>query len=59
MPGGADIDHEFISPQNDKFVLHDSKCFEPGEVDNLKIVRDFIDRRRNMSAPEHQLHAVW
>jgi hypothetical protein len=59
MPGDADIDHEFISPQNDKFVLHDSKGFEPGEVDNLKIVRDFIDRRRNMSAPEHQLHAVW
>ncbi|KAG1761947.1 hypothetical protein EDD22DRAFT_823989 [Suillus occidentalis] len=58
-PGDANIDHEFISPQNDKFVLHDSKGFEPGEVDNLKIVRDFIDRRRNMSAPEHQLHAVW
>ncbi|KAG2335514.1 hypothetical protein BDR05DRAFT_1030114, partial [Suillus weaverae] len=58
-PGEASIDHEFISPQNDRFVLHDSKGFEPGEKDNLKIVRDFIDRRRNMSTPEHQLHAVW
>ncbi|KAG2348295.1 hypothetical protein BDR05DRAFT_995709 [Suillus weaverae] len=58
-PGEASIDHKFISPQNDRFVLHDSKGFEPGEKDNLKIVRDFIDRRRNMSAPEHQLHAVW
>ncbi|KAG1873220.1 hypothetical protein F4604DRAFT_1925726 [Suillus subluteus] len=59
MPGQASIDHEFISPQNDRFVLHDSKGFEPGEQNNLKIVREFIDRRRNMSAPEHQLHAVW
>ncbi|KAG1822295.1 hypothetical protein EV424DRAFT_804447 [Suillus variegatus] len=24
---GASIDHEFISPQNDKFVLHGSKGF--------------------------------
>jgi GTPase SAR1 family protein len=59
MPGDASIDHEFISPQNDKFVLHDSKGFEPGDEDNLKIVRNFIDRRRNMSSPEQQLHAVW
>ncbi|KIN95212.1 hypothetical protein M404DRAFT_88059, partial [Pisolithus tinctorius Marx 270] len=24
-PGEADIEKEFISPQNDRFVLHDSK----------------------------------
>ncbi|KAG2104324.1 uncharacterized protein F5147DRAFT_762082 [Suillus discolor] len=57
-PGEANIDHEFISPQDDRFVIHDSRGFEPGEEDNLKIVRDFIERRRNMS-PEHQLHAIW
>ncbi|KAG1897021.1 uncharacterized protein F5891DRAFT_563938 [Suillus fuscotomentosus] len=51
---GASIDHEFISPQNDNFVLHISKGFELR--DNLETIRDFIDRRRNMS-PE--LHAVW
>ncbi|KAG2126191.1 hypothetical protein BD769DRAFT_1668628 [Suillus cothurnatus] len=58
-PGEAGIDDEFISPENDRFVLHDSKGFEPGDEHNLEIVRDFIDRRRNMSTPEHQLHAVW
>ncbi|OAX33768.1 hypothetical protein K503DRAFT_645384, partial [Rhizopogon vinicolor AM-OR11-026] len=25
QPGQADIEKEYISPQNDKFVLHDSK----------------------------------
>ncbi|KAG1811999.1 hypothetical protein EV424DRAFT_1542306 [Suillus variegatus] len=42
-PGDANIDDEVISPHNDRFVLHDSKGFEPGDEDNLKIVRDFID----------------
>ncbi|KAG1858729.1 hypothetical protein DFJ58DRAFT_840324 [Suillus subalutaceus] len=45
MPGKADIDTEFISRQNERFVLHDSKGFEPGEGGSLKIVQDFIDRR--------------
>ncbi|KAG2358937.1 hypothetical protein BDR07DRAFT_1416278 [Suillus spraguei] len=42
----ASIDHEFISPQNDN-------------LKNLKIVQDFIESRRKMSTPEHQLHAIW
>ncbi|KAG1869883.1 hypothetical protein F4604DRAFT_1926668 [Suillus subluteus] len=41
------------------FVLHDSKGFEPGEKDNLKIVRDFINRRRAKPDLKDQLHAVW
>ncbi|KAG2051823.1 hypothetical protein BDR06DRAFT_1022469 [Suillus hirtellus] len=57
-PGEASIDHEFTSPVNDRFFIHDSKGFEPGDKDNLNIVQDFIDRWRNMS-PEHQLHAIW
>lgn len=58
-PGEADIDHEFISPQNNRFVLHDSKGFEPGEEGNVNIVRGFIERRRNMAALKDKLHAVW
>ncbi|KAG2746346.1 hypothetical protein P692DRAFT_20836147 [Suillus brevipes Sb2] len=58
-PGEASIDHEFISPQNDRFVLHDSKGFEPGSEDNLKTVRDFIDQRRANPDLKDQLHAVW
>jgi GTPase SAR1 family protein len=58
-PGEADIDHEFFSPQNDRFVLHDSKGFEPGEEGNVNTVRDFIERRRKMPDLKDQLHAVW
>ncbi|KAG1744542.1 uncharacterized protein EDB91DRAFT_1246668 [Suillus paluster] len=57
--GDANIDTEFISEQNERFVLHDSKGFEPGEEDNLKIVQNFIERRKNMPALKDQLHAIW
>jgi GTPase SAR1 family protein len=58
-PGEVSIDHEFTSLQNKRFVLHDSKGFEPGEKDNLKVVRDFIDRRRAMPDLKNKLHAIW
>ncbi|OJA14807.1 hypothetical protein AZE42_04187 [Rhizopogon vesiculosus] len=57
--GEVDINVEFISEQNDKFVLHDSKGFEPGEGDNLEIVQKFIQKRRQMKTLKDQLHAVW
>ncbi|KAJ8597095.1 hypothetical protein M405DRAFT_12106 [Rhizopogon salebrosus TDB-379] len=59
MRGEATIDTEFISMQNDRLVLHDSKGFEPGEEDNVNIVRDFIERRRKKEALGDRLHAVW
>ncbi|KAG1810483.1 uncharacterized protein HD556DRAFT_1454633 [Suillus plorans] len=58
-PGEAIINKEFTSPENDRFVLHDSKGFEPGEVENLTIVQKIIERRRNMPDLKDQLHAVW
>lgn len=58
-PGQANIDTEFISEQNNRFVLHDSKGFEPGEEDNVKIVQEFIQHRRSEPALKDQLHAVW
>lgn len=57
--GEADIDYEFISPQNERFVFHDSKGFEPGERDNLEMVQGFIERRSNIPALKDRLHAVW
>ncbi|KAJ8588887.1 hypothetical protein M405DRAFT_862566 [Rhizopogon salebrosus TDB-379] len=58
-PGEANINSELISPQNDKFVLHDSKGFEPGEGGNVNTVQDFIRRRGLMPDLKDQLHAVW
>jgi hypothetical protein len=57
--GKSNIDTEIFSADNDKFVLHDSQGFEPGEVDNLKIVQEFIERRSNMPHIKDRLHAIW
>ncbi|OAX32138.1 hypothetical protein K503DRAFT_635243 [Rhizopogon vinicolor AM-OR11-026] len=57
--GRANIDTEHIPNQNKKFVLHDSEGFEPGEEDNVKIVQEFIERRKDMTVLGDRLHAIW
>jgi hypothetical protein len=55
----VNIDTEFVSSQNNRFVLHDSKGFEPGEEDNVNIVQQFFKRREEMPDLKDRLHAVW
>ncbi|KAG6376536.1 hypothetical protein JVT61DRAFT_2530 [Boletus reticuloceps] len=57
--GIADIDTEFISPTNKRFVVHDSLGFESGDEGNMKIVKDFVARRKAMPELKDQLHAIW
>ncbi|KAF8447463.1 hypothetical protein L210DRAFT_2798999 [Boletus edulis BED1] len=57
--GIADIDREFISPTNKRFVVHDSLGFESGNEGNMKIVKDFVARRKAMPHLKDQLHAIW
>ncbi|KAG6330764.1 hypothetical protein ID866_8326 [Astraeus odoratus] len=58
-PGKANIDVPLTSPANERFVLHDSNGFEPGEGDNLAAVESFIKKYRNQTAVGSQLHAIW
>ncbi|KAG1905906.1 uncharacterized protein F5891DRAFT_631361 [Suillus fuscotomentosus] len=57
--GEADIDKEFIAPENELFVLHDSQGFEAGDSKTFKTARDFIDRRRKEPKLQDKIHAVW
>ncbi|KAG5652781.1 hypothetical protein H0H81_003661 [Sphagnurus paluster] len=57
--GEADINKELWSPENSRFVLHDSLGFEGGETENLNIVRNFISERQAMSETKDKLHAIW
>ncbi|KIM61812.1 hypothetical protein SCLCIDRAFT_72524, partial [Scleroderma citrinum Foug A] len=56
--GEANIEIPLYSKSNERFVLHDSKGFEPGENDNLQSVKAFIKRRKTHEAIQEQLHAV-
>ncbi|KAI6008058.1 hypothetical protein EDC04DRAFT_3073276 [Pisolithus marmoratus] len=58
-PGEADIEKEFMSSQNDRLILHDSKGFEPGDSGNYETVTSFIKKRKEKTDIKDKLHAVW
>ncbi|KIK11353.1 hypothetical protein PISMIDRAFT_502987 [Pisolithus microcarpus 441] len=58
-PGAANVEEELISPQNDRFVLHDSNGFEPADHVNCDAVKSFIADRKSREPVKEKLHAVW
>jgi len=45
--GECNINKELFSPdENKRFVLHDSKGFEPGDTDNFDTVMEFLNDRK-------------
>jgi predicted GTPase len=58
--GEADINREHTSEHNERFVLHDSQGYEPGDEKKFKILQDFIKARTRPDIPiGNQLHAIW
>ncbi|KAN0077998.1 hypothetical protein V8E55_010055 [Tylopilus felleus] len=58
-PGSADIGREFTSPQNSRFILHDSQGFLPNSESEFNVVKNFIQERMEMPKLKDRLHAVW
>ncbi|KAJ7869221.1 hypothetical protein B0H14DRAFT_2728299 [Mycena olivaceomarginata] len=59
-PGEADIYAEITSETNTRFVLHDSKGFEPSTRDTIEVVRKFIlDKSDTSLELRDRLHAAW
>ncbi|KAF8549891.1 hypothetical protein OG21DRAFT_1500144 [Imleria badia] len=57
--GITDIDREFISSTNERFVVHDSLGFEAGDERNIDKVKEFVRQRKAMPQLKDQLHAIW
>ncbi|KAF8812866.1 hypothetical protein BYT27DRAFT_7085886 [Phlegmacium glaucopus] len=57
--GNADITYGYTSTKNIRFILHDSLGFEPGTVNNWKIVEDFLRQRSATSLLQDRVHAIW
>jgi len=59
-PGKADINTEFRHSSNNRFILHDSEGFEPGEDAKFSTVKRFIEERtRSEMSPNARLHVIW
>jgi hypothetical protein len=49
-----------VSPENQYFVLHDSKGFEPGDLSNFETVREFVQQRSGDDLPlSEKIHGLW
>ncbi|KAG0707175.1 hypothetical protein DFH29DRAFT_897343 [Suillus ampliporus] len=59
MVSELDIDKQFFTTENSKFVLHDGGGFEGDNNNSVSIVKDFIVRRGEMLHLEDKLHAIW
>ena len=58
--GECDINKELgSSSENKRFVLHDSKGFEPGDKDNFDTVMKFLNERKRRPQLSDRVHAVW
>jgi hypothetical protein len=58
-PGKCEIGDPLYSSENDRFVLHDSQGFEPGETNNFNKVKVFLEQRAKEPEIQDRLHAVW
>ena len=54
--GRSNIEVELVSPDNDRFILHDSEGFEPGELKNFE---NFIRARNGKEHIKDRIHAIW
>ena len=53
------IEDEIVFSNHKGYVFHDSRGFEAGSEDELKIVQDFVTRKSRERRLGNRLHAIW
>jgi hypothetical protein len=57
--GLHDITDELIFKNHTGYIFHDSRGFEAGGEDELKIVQEFVRRKSQEVELNDRLHAIW
>ncbi|KAF7344044.1 hypothetical protein MVEN_01693900 [Mycena venus] len=57
--GEHEISDELVFTNNGGYVFHDSRGFENGDEEQLKIVQDFVRDRSRRTNLQERLHAIW
>jgi hypothetical protein len=57
--GEHDIENEITFTNHRGYVFHDSRGFEAGGENELKIVQEFVRRRSQGMKLANRLHAIW
>jgi hypothetical protein len=53
------IEDELIFTNHTGYIFHDSRGFEAGGENELKIVQDFVRRKSRERKLKDRLHAIW
>jgi hypothetical protein len=53
------IEDELIFTNHTGYLFHDSRGFEAGGEDELKIVQEFVRRKSRERQLKDRLHAIW
>jgi hypothetical protein len=56
--GEHNIEYQ-ITFAGSNFIFHDSRGIEAGSEDELKIVKEFIQKREQFDKLKDQLHVIW
>jgi hypothetical protein len=57
--GLHNIEDELVFTNHDGYVFHDSRGFEAGGEEELKIVQEFVRRKSQEKRLTDRLHAIW
>ena len=57
--GYHNVDDELIFESHDGYIFHDSRGFEAGSEEELRIVQDFVQRKSHEKRLKDRLHAIW
>ena len=53
------IEDEIVFSNHDGYIFHDSRGFESGSADELKIVQNFVQQKSGEKRLANRLHAIW
>ena len=57
--GEHTIDDELVFSNHSGYVFHDSQGIESGSIDELEILKEFIQRKCGEKRLRDRLHAIW
>jgi hypothetical protein len=57
--GQHDITDELMFSNHKGYVFHDTRGFESGSTNELKIVQEFVRDRAGRKRLQDRLHAIW
>jgi len=57
--GEHNIENQLIFRRNTGFIFHDSRGFEAGSEEELKLMKRFLMDRAATTKLEKRIHAIW